>query len=183
MRLRVKFGRKPPPAAQDDGSSRGRRAPGGREAAFYFKLLPISVKVVFSLLPTVDAAVMIVKAIREAISPYSMAVAPDSFRKNSIKGRMALSVVEGAFMGLRLPSQGFAIVKRTCSPDFRGSKGVRNCFYSLQFLTARNFHLFLRYEVQLTKNIRISAITLARRLVREACHAPQTRQICNLTVA
>jgi hypothetical protein len=55
-------------------------------------LLPISVKVVFSLFPTVEAAVMIVRAIKEAINPYSMAVAPDSLRKNSINCRMALSM-------------------------------------------------------------------------------------------
>jgi hypothetical protein len=105
----------------------------------YFKLLPISAKVFVNLLPTVEAAVMIVKAISEAISPYSMAVAPDSLRKKSVKSRMAMSLClrRGRERGRRVPSPGFAIVNRTCPRDFSAVKGARNRIYGLQSLTAR----------------------------------------------
>src|SRR5271169_4113833 len=43
----------------------------------HFRLLPTSVKVLVSLVPTVVTAAIITTAISEAIRPYSMAVAPE----------------------------------------------------------------------------------------------------------
>jgi len=47
----------------------------------YFRLPEIEVKVVERLVPTAVTPVIITTAISAAIKPYSMAVAPDSFRK------------------------------------------------------------------------------------------------------
>jgi hypothetical protein len=76
----------------------------------YFRLLDISVKVLLSLFPTVDTAVMMVSAISEAIKPYSIAVAPDSLLRNNFKERdiarapfkMRRQVKADAFVGQAL---------------------------------------------------------------------------------
>jgi hypothetical protein len=65
-------------------------------------LLDTSVKVVFNLFPIVETLVMITNAIKEAIKPYSIAVAPDSLLKNSLnKQRMARSSTLCAFPARR----------------------------------------------------------------------------------
>lgn len=48
----------------------------------YFRLFDTLVKVADRLVPTVVMAVMMTSAIRAAIRPYSIAVAPDSFLRN-----------------------------------------------------------------------------------------------------
>src|SRR5579871_3704366 len=60
----------------------GRAQPAGakdpRMDAPYLSVPPISVNTVLTFVPTVDTAVMMKTAMREAISAYSIAVAPDS---------------------------------------------------------------------------------------------------------
>jgi hypothetical protein len=59
----------------------------GTQSKAYFKVVDRLVKVADSLVPTAVTPVMMTTAIRAAIRPYSMAVAPDSFFR---KAKMVL---------------------------------------------------------------------------------------------
>ena len=52
----------------------------------YLSVSPISVNTVLTFVPTVDTAVMMKTAMREAISAYSIAVAPDSLAAKFFDG-------------------------------------------------------------------------------------------------
>jgi hypothetical protein len=64
------------------------RYPLGIRRRDYFSELLIDVNLVFSLAPRPFTTLMIASEMPAAIRPYSIAVAPDSFRKNFIINRM-----------------------------------------------------------------------------------------------
>jgi hypothetical protein len=76
------------PAPQDPDSTKKNRATDrpvldyARERFAYFNEVLIASKLVFNAEPTPFTAVIMAMAMPAAISPYSMAVAPDSSRKN-----------------------------------------------------------------------------------------------------
>src|SRR5258705_4855478 len=77
------------PLSRDVPNLAGVAVSRGTQSKAYFRVVDRLVKVADSLVPTAVTTVMMKTAIRAAIRPYSIAVAPDSFFR---KARMVLRI-------------------------------------------------------------------------------------------